>query len=181
MIHIKECYNSVRCRWIALPILAHILGWMTGWFGLLSFPVLVTIAQYMIMKVHPSVAHPKRWLITLPITILVWVKWGPYTTYTEEYLVMGGVAAYYAGQLVNTVFIPLVSKPEKPEFLIDWLVANSVAAGLWLALYYVVAIGLFAGRFAYASPLAMFIVYPLIALVANWLSSFFITLRFYNE
>ncbi|QMW03686.1 hypothetical protein [Spirosoma foliorum] len=163
-------HNNLRMCWIVLPVLAHIISWLTGMGGIFFFPILITIAQYLIFKIHPAVARPGLWFLTLPLTFFIWMKWGPFIDYLKPDGVLHGVMAYYAGQLVNALFIPLVAQKERPEFLLNWLICTSITALSWLGAYWVAIHWLGIDELHYG----LFIMYPTIALLANWISSFFL-------
>ena len=171
----EQWYNRIYFRWTVFPILAHIFSWMTGWSGIALFPILVTVAQYLVFKIHPAVARPGFWFFTLPITFFIWVKWGPYTAYLKSYSIQYGIAAYYAGQCVNALFIPLIIRKQRPDFLLNWILSNLVAAVVWLVLYKLVMAGRSEEAFSVAGQAAMFIIYPAIGLIANGVSGFFLT------
>lgn len=170
-----EWHNSLSFRWIALPVLAHFFSWMTGMGGVILFPILVTVAQYLIFKVHPAVSRPGFWFATLPVTYYVWVKWGPVMTYSQPNGILQGVTAYYAGQLINALFIPLIIKPGRPELLLNWLVCTTITATVWLGLCWLTT-GWMGKQLTNASAwsLAQFLVYPTIALIANSVSNLFL-------
>lgn len=165
-------HNNLHLRWTVLPVLAYVFSWMTGWAGIVFFPVLITVAQYLIFKIHPAVAQPGFWFLTLPITFYVWVKWGPVITYSQPNGILSGVVAYYAGQILNSLFIPLIIKPGKPEFLLNWLLSNLVTGLIWMGLYKLFIAGWSTTEIPTAGNLAMLIIYPTIALVANGVSGF---------
>lgn len=168
-----EWHKSLNFRWIALPVLAHVFSWMTGIGGIFLFPILVTVAQYLIFNIHPAVARPGAWFFTLPITFFIWVKWGPVMTYSKPNGILYGVIAYYAGQLINALFIPLIIKKGRPELLLNWIGCNVVTLLVWIVLYWFTT-GLAGNTSNGAWILAQFIIYPAIALVANSISSFFL-------
>jgi hypothetical protein len=168
-------YESLNFRWITLPVLAHEFSWMTGIGGIILFPILVTVAQYLIFKVHPAVVRPSAWFFTLPITLFVWLKWGPFTSYTQPNGVIYGVMAYYAGQLINALFTPLISKPERSDLLLNWFVCTSITVLTWIGLYWVIAhLTNLASKDVSNYGFSQFILYPAIALFANYISSFFL-------
>ncbi len=167
-------HENLHFRWIVLPVLAYLFSWMAGWAGIiLFFPILVTVAQYLVFRVHPAVARPGFWFITLPVTFYIWVKWGPALTYSKPDGIYSGVVAYYVGQLINSLFIPLIIKERKPEYLLKWILSTVAAAAAWLGLYGLVEGSLTASKHSPAGGLAMFIIYPAIALIANGVSGFF--------
>ncbi|GAB4020001.1 hypothetical protein GCM10028808_59690 [Spirosoma migulaei] len=166
-------YNNLYFRWTALPVLAHMFSWMTGIGGVLLFPILITVAQYLIFKVHPAVARPGFWFVTLPITFICWVKWGPFITSTQSGGIIQGVTAYYIGQLVIALFIPLIIKPERPEFLLNWI-GCTITSGLgWVVLYWFVT-GMQGNKVNIPGNVTIFLIYPAIALIANSASGFFL-------
>ena len=162
-------YSSVYFRWTVFPILAHVLSWMTGIMGYLLFPILVTIAQYLIFKSHPAVNRAGAWFFTLPITFFIWLKWGPAT---PAHSILSGVIAYYAGQLLNTLFIPLIVRPEHWVIILNWLCSTIIAGIVWVILYktlvFMVPDWNDLRRSSYSAVLT---VYPMIALLANGISS----------
>lgn len=167
-------HENLHFRWIVLPVLAHLFSWIAGWAGIiLLFPILITVAQYSLFRIHPAVARPGYWFITLPITFFIWVKWGPALTFSKPNGIYSGVAAYYAGQLINSLFIPLIIKEWRSEYLLRWIIGMIAAATVWLGLYGLVENNFPADKLSPAGGLAMFVVYPVIALIANGISSFF--------
>ncbi|GAB4051303.1 hypothetical protein [Spirosoma litoris] len=166
-------HNNLRICWIVLPVLAHILSWLTGMGGIFFFPILVTIAQYLIFKIHPAVARPGFWFLTLPITFYCWMKWGPVITYNKSGGIIQGVTAYYMGQLINAFFIGLIIKPGRSDFLINWIWCTALSGIGWITLYWLTTdwIGSPSNE---AKSSSLFIVYPTIALLANSASSFFL-------
>ncbi len=177
----NEWHNSLRFRWIVLPVLAYVLSCVAGMLGMLLFPVLVTVVQYLIFKIHPAVARPGFWFFTLPITYFAWVKWGPVMTYAQPNGIYYGVTAYYAGQLFNTVFIPLIIHKGKPEFILNWLIGNAVSAVVWLALYWLFRNNWSGNESRTAGDIALYFIYPAIALMANGVSSFFFTKKYIQD
>ena len=167
-----EWYTSIHFRWTVLPVLAYMFSWMIDWGVLLLFPILITVAQYLIFNVHPAVARPGFWFVTLPITYYIWIKWGPVITHSQPNGILSGVIAYYAGQCINTLFIPLIIKVEKPEFLLNWLLSNLVAGLIWMGSYKLFIAGWPTTEIHNAGNAALFIIYPAIALAANGLSGF---------
>lgn len=165
-------HNNLHLRWTVLPVLAYVFSWMGGWGILFFFPILATIAQYLVFRVHPAVAQSGYWFFTLPVTFYVWVKWGPVVTYSQPNGILSGVVAYYGSQCINTLFIPLIIKTGKPEFLLNWLLSNLVAGLIWMGLYKLFIAGWPATEVSTAGNAAMLMVYPAIALVANGLSGF---------
>ena len=168
-------HNNLYFRWTALPVLAHLFSWMTGMGGIILFPVLVTIAQYLILKIHPAVVRPGIWFFTLPLTFFIWVKWGPVPGASRSGdVILNGVNAYYLGQLVNTIFIPLVIRKEKSAFLLNWLLSMVVAWVVWIVLYKLLITVWSGDKLSNAGNfvLTTFIMYPAIALTANAVSGF---------
>lgn len=164
-------HENLYFRWTVLPVLAHLLSWMTGVGGIILFPILLTVAQYLILNVHPAVNKPGAWFFTLPLTFFIWVKWGPYiSTNKTGDAVFNGVNAYYVGQLVNALFIPLAIRKEKSAFLLNWLLSHAVAWVSWIVLYKLLITAWPVDKLN-SSGLALFIVYPAIALIANAVSS----------
>ncbi|WP_020601764.1 hypothetical protein [Spirosoma spitsbergense] len=171
-------HENLSFRWIALPVLAHLFSWMTGVGGILLFPVLITIAQYLILKIHPAVVKPGIWFITLPLTLFIWVKWGPYiSTNRTGDAVLNGVNAYYVGQLVNALCIPLIIRKEKPVFLLNWLLSTAIAWVAWIILYKLLVTGQSVDKPGNTSSftLKVYLIYPIIALIANAISSLVLT------
>ncbi|MFD2571722.1 hypothetical protein ACFSUS_13840 [Spirosoma soli] len=170
-----DWHNSLNFRWIALPVLAHLFSSMTGIGGIFLFPIFITVAQYLIFKIHPAIGQPGIWFVTLPVTFYIWIKWGPFMTYTQPDGIVRGVLAYYAGQLINAFFIPLIIKPGRPELLLNWLVCTSITALIWVGLYWLIAHSTnLASKDVSNYGFSQFILYPAIALVANSISSFFL-------
>ena len=176
-----EWYNNIRFRWIVLPVLAYVLSWSAGIAGPALFPILVPVAQYLIFKVHPAVARPGFWFFTLPITYFAWVKWGPVMTYSQPNGIYYGVAAYYASQLINTLFIPLIIKKGRPEFILNWMIGTAVNGVVWLALYWLFKTNWSEDESRTAGSIALYFIYPAIALVANGVSSFFFTKEYVQD
>lgn len=171
-------HENLSFRWIVLPVLAHLFSWMTGVGGVLLFPVLLTIAQYLILKIHPAVVKPGIWFITLPLTFFIWVKWGPYiSTDKTGDAISNGVNAYYVGQLVNALCIPLIIRKEKLVFLLNWLLSMVVAWVAWILLYKLLVAGQLVDKPGSISSftLKVYLIYPTIALIANAVSSFVLT------
>ncbi|GAB2514387.1 hypothetical protein [Spirosoma aerophilum] len=168
-----QWHNNLTFRWIALPVLAHLLSWMMGIIGIALFPILVTVAQYLIFTIHPAVSRPGAWFFTLPITFYVWTRWGPVVTYLQPGGILYGVIGYYAGQLINTLFIPLISKEGRPELLLNWLGCNIVTLLVWIVL-----LGVMTGSTESSShatnALYQYVLLPAIALAANFTSSLFL-------
>ena len=173
-LNLNSWQSNVYIRWTVLPVLAHILSWMTGWMGIVLFPALVTVAQYLVFKSHPDIARPGFWFVTLPVTFFVWIKWGPYGSDLKSDSILHGVMAYYAGQLINVLFIPLIIRKERPDFLLNWIMCTLIAGMVWVGLYRLVLAGWLGGKFSPAGGVAMFILYPAIALIANGVSGFFL-------
>ena len=173
--------RNVYLRWTLLPVLAHVVSWMAGFVGLIIFPILVTFAQYLILKPHPAIDRPGRWFLTLPITFFIWVKWGPYVADLRSHNIQYGVAAYYAGQLINALFIPLLIKAGKPEFLLNWFIGTLVAAIVWVSLYGLFIAGHPGNTFNTSGEYAIFIIYPTITLIANAISGSFLIKEYVND
>ncbi|QHW00725.1 hypothetical protein [Spirosoma endbachense] len=163
-------------RWVLLPVLAHMLSFMAGIVGIVLFPILVTVAQYLVFRSHPAVARPGLWFVTIPVTFFIWMKWGPYLATIKQQTIQNGVVAYYIGQLINTLFIPLIIRKEKPEFLLSWILSNLVAGIVWIILYDF-ATNWLGVQYSVEGNTALFILYPTIALLANSVSGFFLTNR----
>lgn len=175
-------HNNLHVRWIVLPVLAYMLSWIGGWAGiLLFFPVLVTVAQYLILTIHPAIARPGFWFFTLPITFFIWVKWGPALMYAKPNGIVYGVAAYYGGQLINTLFIPLISRKEKANFLLNWIIGNLVAGTAWLVLHNLSTTIWSADKSVLSREFGMYVIYPAIALLSNYISSFFFTRKLLQD
>jgi hypothetical protein len=104
------------------------------------------------------------------------VKWGPYLATVKQQTIQNGVVAYYVGQLINTLFIPLIIRKEKSEFLLNWILSNLVAGIVWIILYDFATnwLGL---QYSIEGNTALFILYPTIALLANSVSGLFLTNR----
>ena len=170
-------HNNLYFRWTVLPVLAHLLSWMTGIGGVFLFPVLLTVAQYLILRIHPSVIRPGAWFFTLPVTFYIWLKWGPLPgTYTSGGGIFKGVVGYYVGQLLNTAFIPLVMRKGKPELLLGWLLSQATAFVSWIVLYKVIFHN-YSATLEKASffPWSAWLIYPVIALISNAIGGFILT------
>ncbi|MBN8824947.1 MULTISPECIES: hypothetical protein [unclassified Spirosoma] len=172
---IYNWHNSLRLRWMVLPVLAYVASWMVAWGVFLFFPILVTVAQYLIFKIHPAVRRPGVWFLTLPVTFYIWTKWGPAMTYSQPNGIMHGVMAYYIGQIINTLFIPLITTRGRPELLLNWLMGCLAAATIWLVSYKLFIADWQADKLSPTRNLALYGIYPGIALIANGVSSFFFT------
>ena len=170
-------HENLYFRWTALPVLAHLLSWMTGMGGIVLFPILITVAQYLILNVHPSVSKPGYWFFTLPLTFFVWMKWGPFPGNQTGDSVLSGVNGYYLGQLLITLFLPLILKKGRASFLLNWLLSMALAWVIWIMLYKLTGIGLSVDRPGDTSSFAVkvYLIYPIIALIANAVSGFVLT------
>lgn len=91
-------------------------------------------------------------------------------TYSHPNGILQGITAYYAGQLINALFIPLIIKPGRPELLLNWLVCTAVTAAVWLGLFWLTT-GWLGNQYNPASGLLQYVIYPVIALIANSVSS----------
>ncbi|WP_461104080.1 hypothetical protein [Spirosoma koreense] len=166
--------NRIYWHWTVLPVLAYLLSWSAGLASLIAFPILVTVAYYLLFRIYPGVSRPGYWFFTLPVTFFIWVKWGPAITYSRPDGILTGVMAYYAGQLINTFLIPLLLERGKPELLLRWVISTSIAAFIWLILLRLIGIVWLMIQLN-SSDLAIYFIYPSIALVANGISGFFLT------
>ncbi|QIP16110.1 hypothetical protein G8759_27480 [Spirosoma aureum] len=101
---------------------------------------------------------------------------GPYLVTVKQQTIHNGVVAYYVGQLINTLFIPLIIRAGKPEFLLKWILSNVVAGIVWIILYDFATnwLGL---PYNIEGNTALFILYPTIALLANSVSGLFLINR----
>ena len=165
---------TVHFRWMVLPVLAHVFSWMTGTLGIVLFPILLTVAHYLVFKIHPAVSRPAAWFFTLPVTYFIWVKWGPAIVSTHPNGIQWGIIAFYISQFINTLFIPLIIREEQPELLLKWLTVNTVSLIAWIGLYsiFLKIVPTWHGLIV-SNNLALLIVYPAFGLLTNWLSGFF--------
>ena len=140
--------NQVYYRWVFLPVLAHLLSFLTGLGMVLFFPLSVTIAHYLTLKQYEAVRRPALWFMTLPVTLFIWFRWGPihYLSLDQPNGILYSVGAYYGGQLLNAFLIPFMTQkhpfsmafttnPAGTELTMRWLLATTLSAGIWVTLY----------------------------------------------
>lgn len=168
--------STVYQRWTILPVLAFVLSWGTGLLSLFLFPVLLTATQYLTLKEYPGVVRPSIWFVTSLVTCYVWLKWGPPAGRSGPDGIMQGVIAHYAGQLLNSACIPLIIEYDSINATVRWLISTSIAAAVWLSLY-----GLLHNikpgdweTISTAGNLSILVIYPVISLIANGISGFFL-------
>jgi hypothetical protein len=172
-ISLSNEQQRIYRAWVFTPIVAHILSGLTGFASVLLFPILVTVGYYIFFKQYPSFAHPARWFFTLPLTFYIWVKWGPAITSLDNHNILPGVVTYYIGQFINAFAIPLLSSEDYSDDFIGWLVAQSAALIIWL-----VAHTLLTNSTSSYYSYEYFIIYPVIGLIAQSLSGFFLFGRY---
>lgn len=165
-------HENLYLRWTVLPVLAHLFSWMTGIGGLLLFPILLTVAQYLILRRYPATCRAGAWFFTLPLTFFIWIKWGPFNAVNQGGdAIFRGVIAYYVGQFLNTAFIPLVIKKQRPKLLVSWLLSQAVAFTIWVVLYKLLVTTWpnFLDKREFSSS-SIWVIWPSIALIANAVS-----------
>lgn len=163
--------------WVFAPVVAHWASCMTGLSAIITFPVFVTVSYYLFFRAQSAFTRPKIWLATIPFMMTAWVKWGPHIDYSIPGGIVDGVIAYYACQLINTIFISSMSDENTIDTSIGWFLGHLMALAIWLILYKAF-VGVFFSLGASASNFALWIFYPSISLVANSLSGFMVFRRY---
>jgi len=160
IISLSEEQQRIYCAWVFGPVVALMLSLPTGYVAILLFPFLLTVGYYVFFNQYSSARHPAWYLLTLPLTVYIWLRWGLATGNLPLLL------AYHVGQLINSFTIPLIFKEDYTDTFIGWLVAHTAALLVWLVLH------------ALLHPHDDFLAYVVIGLIAQSLSGFFLFGRY---
>jgi hypothetical protein len=163
--------------WVFAPVVAHWVSCMTGLFGLIAFPIFVTVSYYLFFRMQSCFTRPKIWFATIPLILVVWLKWGPHVDYSTSSGIVNGVIAYYVCQLVNTFFISSMGDQNAVDSSVGWFLGHLTAMVIWLILYKTF-VGVFFTLSGAASGFALWVFYPLISIVANSVSGFLVFRRY---
>ena len=159
--------------WLWGPVAAYYISWVTDLFGLLLFPVLLTIAQYLSFRKNPFVSKPQLWFYWIIPATYIWLKFGPTTSYSGPFGVGQGILNYYAGQSVATALLMFMTKI---KLTYHWIVGNILAALLWFGCYYIPFM-LDAPRWLSANyNFALYLFFPTISLLSNAVTGYFLYL-----
>ena len=176
----KELLNDMRyilrnrtyqC-WTFLPTLFFVLSWLTGMLSMAIFPILLTVAQFLALKKHPATIRSSLWFITLPLTYYVWIKWGPPAQLNKPDGIFDGVIAHYAAQLLACYCLLFVMSRDSVSAVFRWFGSTLIAGAIWLTLYKITVH--YVGHLPPAGGFSVFIMYPLVSLIANGISGFFL-------
>ncbi|WP_143092541.1 hypothetical protein [Arsenicibacter rosenii] len=170
---------TIYMRWIFLPVIAHWLSWLTGMAGVVLFPVLLTIAQVLILKVYSEAVKPWWWLATLPVTFGCWIYFGPHrydSAVDPEGYFIRAILIYYIVQCLNSFFLPLVVKENPVPAMIRWFGSVLIAGVCWVIFYYIlIRIVPLKTILGYQNWwFGMLLVFPLISLLANALGGLYL-------